>query len=132
MVAEPSEGNRPGKPTPAHCTICDKSFSRFWSLQRHLADTHFYTPMDHDCDVCGRSYRSRNSLVSHRSQYHGTSKLAPRSDPRGGDWANPAVKLERAAGFSDTFSRKFLANSKSEVGQKKSEAGLKKSEVGCR
>ncbi|KAJ8963755.1 hypothetical protein NQ314_005406, partial [Rhamnusium bicolor] len=71
---ESSEGSRPGRSTPAYCTICNKSFSRFWSLQRHLADTHFYTPKDYDCDVCGRSYRSRNSLISHRSQYHGTNK----------------------------------------------------------
>lgn len=53
-----------------YCTFCHKSFSRAWSLQRHLADTHFYVPQSLACDQCGRSYKSRNSLISHKSQYH--------------------------------------------------------------
>jgi hypothetical protein len=53
-----------------YCKYCQKNFSRAWSLQRHLADTHFYVPQSLSCDLCGRSYKSRNSLVSHKSQYH--------------------------------------------------------------
>lgn len=53
-----------------YCSFCRKHFSRAWSLQRHLADTHFYVPQALSCDQCGRSYKSRNSLVSHKSQYH--------------------------------------------------------------
>lgn len=53
-----------------YCSFCQKTFSRAWSLQRHLADTHFYVPQSLCCDQCGRSYKSRNSLVSHKSQYH--------------------------------------------------------------
>nr|BAJ41243.1 broad-complex isoform A-Z5 [Frankliniella occidentalis]BAJ41251.1 broad-complex isoform B-Z5 [Frankliniella occidentalis] len=53
------------------CPICRKSFSRAWSLHRHMSDTHFYVPQSFECEVCGRMYRSRNSLVSHKSQYHG-------------------------------------------------------------
>ncbi|XP_076761511.1 uncharacterized protein LOC143429686 [Xylocopa sonorina] len=53
-----------------YCRFCRKTFSRAWSLQRHLADTHFYVPQSLSCDQCGRSYKSRNSLVSHKSQYH--------------------------------------------------------------
>jgi len=53
-----------------YCKYCRKNFSRAWSLQRHLADTHFYVPQSLSCDLCGRSYKSRNSLVSHKSQYH--------------------------------------------------------------
>lgn len=53
-----------------YCNYCRKHFSRAWSLQRHLADTHFYVPQALSCDQCGRSYKSRNSLVSHKSQYH--------------------------------------------------------------
>lgn len=56
---------------PPYCPLCRKSFTRAWSLQRHMADTHFYVPQSFECGVCGRSYRSRNSLVSHKSQYHG-------------------------------------------------------------
>lgn len=36
-----------------------------------MSDTHFYVPQSFECEVCGRMYRSRNSLVSHKSQYHG-------------------------------------------------------------
>lgn len=53
-----------------YCNLCQKTFSRAWSLQRHLADTHFYVPQSLSCDQCGRCYKSRNSLVSHKSQYH--------------------------------------------------------------
>nr|CAD7598754.1 unnamed protein product [Timema genevievae] len=60
-----------------YCPLCRKSFTRAWSLQRHMADTHFYVPQSFECDVCGRSYRSRNSLVSHRSQYHARESLPP-------------------------------------------------------
>ena len=60
---------KPGS-TP-YCPICRKSFSRAWSLHRHMSDTHFYVPQSFECEVCGRMYRSRNSLVSHKSQYHG-------------------------------------------------------------
>ncbi|XP_012248633.1 broad-complex core protein isoforms 1/2/3/4/5 isoform X1 [Bombus impatiens] len=56
--------------TGTYCSFCQKTFSRAWSLQRHLADTHFYVPQSLSCDQCGRSYKSRNSLVSHKSQYH--------------------------------------------------------------
>ncbi|XP_067211693.1 broad-complex core protein isoforms 1/2/3/4/5 isoform X2 [Linepithema humile] len=58
------------QPNSTYCKYCRKNFSRAWSLQRHLADTHFYVPQSLSCDLCGRSYKSRNSLVSHKSQYH--------------------------------------------------------------
>ncbi|XP_033330280.1 broad-complex core protein isoform X2 [Megalopta genalis] len=63
-----SSNNRSSSGT--YCNFCQKTFSRAWSLQRHLADTHFYVPQSLSCDQCGRSYKSRNSLVSHKSQYH--------------------------------------------------------------
>ncbi|XP_012533382.1 protein tramtrack, alpha isoform [Monomorium pharaonis] len=52
------------------CDFCQKTFSRPWSLQRHLADTHLYVPQSLACDQCGRSYRSQNSLINHKSVYH--------------------------------------------------------------
>lgn len=57
------------------CPVCNKSFSRSWSLQRHMADMHYPSDRRHNCIDCGRSYRSRNSLTSHRCQYHGKPKL---------------------------------------------------------
>uniref|UniRef100_A0A6V7LIQ7 C2H2-type domain-containing protein n=1 Tax=Bracon brevicornis TaxID=1563983 RepID=A0A6V7LIQ7_9HYME len=67
-LIESAKNNRLGG---TFCNFCQKSFSRAWSLQRHLADTHFYVPQSLACDQCGRSYKSRNSLISHKSQYHG-------------------------------------------------------------
>lgn len=65
------------------CNVCNKTFSRVWSLQRHMADRHFYIPQNIECDLCGRTYRSRNSLISHKSQYHGggiSSKINKNSE----------------------------------------------------
>ncbi|KAG8223676.1 hypothetical protein J437_LFUL004041 [Ladona fulva] len=53
-----------------YCYLCNKSFTRIWSLNRHMADTHCNVVRSFECDVCHRVYRSKNSLVSHRSQYH--------------------------------------------------------------
>ncbi|XP_076284666.1 uncharacterized protein LOC143211109 isoform X1 [Lasioglossum baleicum] len=64
-----------------YCNFCQKTFSRAWSLQRHLADTHFYVPQSLSCDQCGRSYKSRNSLVSHKSQYHARKERKEHEEP---------------------------------------------------
>nr|BCX71441.1 broad protein isoform ZFa [Pseudothemis zonata] len=53
-----------------YCYLCNKSFTRIWSLNRHMADTHCNVVRSFECEVCHRVYRSKNSLVSHRSQYH--------------------------------------------------------------
>jgi hypothetical protein len=68
----PGRGERSGRAAigGTYCELCQKSFSRAWSLQRHMADTHFYVPQSLTCELCGRHYKSRNSLVSHKSQYH--------------------------------------------------------------
>lgn len=54
-----------------NCILCNKKFSRVWSLQRHMTDRHFYIKQNLSCNICGKYYRSRNSLISHKSQYHG-------------------------------------------------------------
>lgn len=56
------------------CWICYKGFSRAWCLHRHISDTHYLPEKRFDCVDCGRTYRSRNSLVSHRCQYHAKPK----------------------------------------------------------
>lgn len=83
---------------PPYCPLCRKSFTRAWSLQRHMADTHFYVPQSFECDVCGRSYRSRNSLVSHKSQYHGGasgSRASSKEAISSSDSDNALLKGER-------------------------------------
>ena len=75
-------GSSSGVSGPPYCPLCRKSFTRAWSLQRHMADTHFYVPQNFECDVCGRLYRSRNSLVSHKSQYHGGTSSSRASSSR--------------------------------------------------
>ncbi|XP_063228316.1 broad-complex core protein isoforms 1/2/3/4/5-like isoform X4 [Bacillus rossius redtenbacheri] len=79
-----------GASATPYCPLCRKSFTRAWSLQRHMADTHFYVPQSFECDVCGRLYRSRNSLVSHRSQYHSAS-AASRNHPAPSAQETPAL-----------------------------------------
>ncbi|XP_063228315.1 broad-complex core protein isoforms 1/2/3/4/5-like isoform X3 [Bacillus rossius redtenbacheri] len=64
-----------GGPQPPYCRACDKSFSRAWSLHRHLEDVH-RAPGGRvfACELCRRAYSSRSSLVSHRSQAHAPSR----------------------------------------------------------
>nr|BCX71421.1 broad protein isoform ZFb [Ischnura senegalensis] len=54
------------------CKLCHKSFSRLWSLQRHVEDVHGKREgRAFVCNLCFRHYGTRSSLISHRSQYHG-------------------------------------------------------------
>jgi uncharacterized C2H2 Zn-finger protein len=54
-----------------YCSICRKSFSRIWSLQRHIDDIHGdNVGRPFICGICQRVYSSRSSLISHKSQFH--------------------------------------------------------------
>lgn len=80
------------------CLVCNKTFSRAWSLQRHMTDRHFYVPQHLACDICGRTYRSRNSLISHKSQYHGagiSSKIMGEGGS-GGSGGSGALRMGRS------------------------------------
>lgn len=58
-----------------YCNICRKSFSRVWSLQRHIDDIHGTSAgRQFICSICQRVYSSRSSLISHRSQFHALLK----------------------------------------------------------
>ena len=64
-------GGGVGSTQQPFCTICRKTFSRSWSLQRHFEDVHTdNVRRTYRCEVCHRHYSSRSSLVSHKSQYH--------------------------------------------------------------
>ncbi|XP_047110389.1 broad-complex core protein isoforms 1/2/3/4/5 isoform X1 [Schistocerca piceifrons] len=57
-----------------HCSQCEKSFTRSWSLQRHIDDVHSQChTRTFVCNICSRQYSTRSSLISHRSQAHKTS-----------------------------------------------------------
>lgn len=58
-----------------YCSICRKSFSRIWSLQRHIDDIHGdNVGRPFVCNICQRVYSSRSSLISHKSQFHALLK----------------------------------------------------------
>jgi uncharacterized C2H2 Zn-finger protein len=58
-----------------YCSICRKSFSRIWSLQRHIDDIHGDNAGKlFICSICQRAYSSRSSLISHKSQFHALLK----------------------------------------------------------
>jgi uncharacterized C2H2 Zn-finger protein len=58
-----------------YCTVCRKSFSRIWSLQRHIDDIHGDSAgKPFICSICQRVYSSRSSLISHKSQFHALLK----------------------------------------------------------
>jgi uncharacterized C2H2 Zn-finger protein len=58
-----------------YCSICRKSFSRIWSLQRHIDDIHGdNVGRSFTCSICQRVYSSRSSLISHKSQFHALLK----------------------------------------------------------
>lgn len=58
-----------------YCSICRKSFSRIWSLQRHIDDIHGdNVGRPFICGICQRVYSSRSSLISHKSQFHALLK----------------------------------------------------------
>jgi uncharacterized C2H2 Zn-finger protein len=58
-----------------YCSICRKSFSRVWSLQRHIDDIHGDNAgRPFICSICQRVYSSRSSLISHKSQFHALLK----------------------------------------------------------
>jgi uncharacterized C2H2 Zn-finger protein len=58
-----------------YCSVCRKSFSRIWSLQRHIDDIHGdNVGRPFVCNICQRVYSSKSSLISHKSQFHALLK----------------------------------------------------------
>ena len=50
------------------CTVCDRRMQNRTFMSRHL-ETHL-SGLSYECPTCGKSFRSTNSLNSHKSLYH--------------------------------------------------------------
>ena len=50
------------------CTVCNKKMTHRGSMKRHL-ETHL-TGLSYPCQTCGKTYRSSNSLKTHKSVNH--------------------------------------------------------------
>ena len=61
-----SAGNNQGK--MGSCNVCGKEGS-YTNIKQHIEVNHI-TGISHSCDICGKIYRSRDSLRMHRSNKH--------------------------------------------------------------
>ena len=50
------------------CTVCEKTMTHRENMKRHL-ETHL-TGLSYDCNICGKTYRLKNSLANHKSLSH--------------------------------------------------------------
>lgn len=50
------------------CPYCCKKFVNRYNLKVHIRDKHDNTPVNLDCDICGKTMRNKSCLRVHR--YH--------------------------------------------------------------
>ncbi|XP_029163922.1 broad-complex core protein isoforms 1/2/3/4/5-like [Nylanderia fulva] len=64
---------------PQECPYCRRTFSCYYSLKRHFQDKHEQSDTLYVCEFCNRTYRTKNSLTTHKSlQHRGTSGVLKR------------------------------------------------------
>jgi broad-like protein len=64
---------------PQECPYCRRMFSCYYSLKRHFQDRHEKSNTLYMCEFCSRSYRTKNSLTTHKSlQHRGTNVMLRR------------------------------------------------------
>nr|XP_012227866.1 PREDICTED: broad-complex core protein isoform 6 isoform X5 [Linepithema humile] len=64
---------------PQECPYCRRTFSCYYSLKRHFQDKHEQSDTLYICEFCNRTYRTKNSLTTHKSlQHRGTSGVLKR------------------------------------------------------
>ena len=54
----------------ATCNVCGKE-GPYKNMPQHIEANHI-TGVSHACDICGKVYRSRNALNSHKLRMHVT------------------------------------------------------------
>ncbi|XP_050739824.1 broad-complex core protein isoforms 1/2/3/4/5-like isoform X9 [Eriocheir sinensis] len=52
------------------CPHCGKSLSDKYKVRRHIEDVHTPSAHTHECALCHRRYKTRNTLQNHMSIYH--------------------------------------------------------------
>ncbi|XP_076055824.1 uncharacterized protein LOC143033965 isoform X9 [Oratosquilla oratoria] len=52
------------------CPFCHKTLSDKYKVKRHIEDVHIPSSHQHQCRLCHRRYKSRNTLQNHMSVYH--------------------------------------------------------------
>jgi broad-complex core protein len=50
-------------------------FSCYYSLKRHFQDRHEKSNTLYTCEFCSRSYRTKNSLTTHKSLQHRSTNV---------------------------------------------------------
>ena len=50
------------------CTVCGKEGQ--WTIIRNHIEANHIEGMSHPCNICGKTYRSRNALAHHKSLHH--------------------------------------------------------------
>lgn len=52
------------------CPQCGKSLSDKYKVRRHIEDVHTPSNHSHQCSLCHRRYKTKNTLQNHMSIYH--------------------------------------------------------------
>ena len=65
MENEVAGGQSPDKDNQTKCKICDKSFTRPYTLKMHILSTHLNKKPFH-CQVCSAGFTRRDTLKKHQ------------------------------------------------------------------
>lgn len=52
------------------CLYCSKVYTWKQTLTRHIADSHSEVTGPVSCDLCGKQYKNRSSLINHSANGH--------------------------------------------------------------
>ncbi|XP_071513181.1 uncharacterized protein [Panulirus ornatus] len=63
-------GGGGGGGEPCVCPHCGKCLRDKYKVRRHIEDVHTPSSHNHQCSLCHRHYKTRNTLQNHMSIYH--------------------------------------------------------------